>query len=113
LLQDLLPLLRTLCALRWQPALTTLFARMAEQQQNAPRLLSELFTAPHEAEAAQVQLAAVQYATGLVEHQAAAAARATNGKKAAVQQAAGGPRLAAAAAVGWAWRLPGLFCYFS
>ena len=63
---------------------------MAEQQQDAPRLLSELFAAPPEAEAAQVQLAAVQFATGLVQEQAAAAARATNGKKAAGQQAAGG-----------------------
>lgn len=68
----MLPLLRTLCSLRWQSALTALYARLVEAQQDAPTLLSELFAAPPEAEVAGVQLAAAQQAAALLEQRAAA-----------------------------------------
>ena len=79
----MLPLLRALCALRWQPALTAALCRMAEAQQDAPRLLSELFAAPSEAEPLAIQQAAAQQAAALLQQRAAAAARS---KKAAGQQ---------------------------
>lgn len=93
--QDVLPLLRALCSLRWQPALTAAFARMAEAQQEPPRLLSGLFAAPPEAESLAIQQAAAQQAAALLQQRAAGAARS---KKAAGQQGecvgrAGGPLL--------------------
>jgi len=83
MLQDVLPLLRALCSLRWQPALTALLARVAEAQQDAPRLLSELFAAPPEAEPLDVQQVAAQQAASLLRQRASAVARS---RKAAVQQ---------------------------
>lgn len=80
--QDALPLLRALCLLRWQPALTAFFARVAEAQQDAAQLLSELFAAPPEAEPAEAQLAAAQQAAALLQQRAAAA----KSKKAGAQQ---------------------------
>ena len=82
-LQDVLPLLRALCSLHWQPALTALLARVAEAQQDTPRLLSELFAAPPEAEPLDVQRVAAQQAAVLLQQRAAAAARS---KKVAGQQ---------------------------
>lgn len=71
-LQDALGLLRTLCTLRWQPALSALLARLAEQQVDPLGLLSELFAAPPSAEAAAVQLESVQQATVLLHDRLAA-----------------------------------------
>ena len=71
------------CSLHWQPALTALLARVAEAQQDTPRLLSELFAAPPEAEPLDVQRVAAQQAAVLLQQRAAAAARS---KKVAGQQ---------------------------
>lgn len=65
-LQDALGLLRALCSLRWQPALSALLARLAGQQLDPLRLLSELYAAPPAAEAAATQLEAVERATALL-----------------------------------------------
>jgi len=63
-----LPLLRTLCTLGWQPALSALLGRLAGQQLDALHLLSELYAAPPEAEAAAAQLAALHCAATVLEH---------------------------------------------
>lgn len=100
-LQDALALLRTLCALRWQPALSALFARLPEQQLDPLQLLSELFAAPPGAAAADVQLAAVQNATTLL------TARAGASKK----RSAGGRCTACPpVAEGEGWEAGGLCC---
>lgn len=82
--QDVLLLLRALCSLRWQPALAALLARVAEAQQDAPTLLSELFAAPPEAESLVVQQVAAQQAATLLQQRAAATAPGV--KKATGQQ---------------------------
>lgn len=73
--QEVLPLLRTLCSLRWQPALAALLARLAREQQDAAHLLSDLFAAPAEAEAAEVQQVAAQQAAALAEQRASGRAK--------------------------------------
>ncbi|PRW61623.1 hypothetical protein C2E21_0211 [Chlorella sorokiniana] len=90
--KDVLPLLRALCSLNWQPALTALLARVAEAQQDAPLLLSDLFAAPPEAEPLDVQRVAAQQAAALLQQWAATAARS---KKAAGQQGEAGVALLA------------------
>ncbi|KAL4421861.1 hypothetical protein ABPG77_001343 [Micractinium sp. CCAP 211/92] len=69
---DALGLLRALCSLRWQPALSAFMARLAEQQLDPVRLLSELFAAPPAAEAVGVQLEAAERATALLHDRLAA-----------------------------------------
>lgn len=61
-------MLRTLCMLGWQPALSALLGRVAGQQLDALHLLSELYAAPPEAEATAVQLAALRSAATVLEH---------------------------------------------
>ncbi|KAL4423978.1 hypothetical protein ABPG75_001279 [Micractinium tetrahymenae] len=79
--EDALALLRTLCSLRWQPALSALLARLAEQQLDPLHLLSELFAAPPVAEAAGVQLEAVQRVTALLQDRLVAGRPGSTGAK--------------------------------